>query len=160
MRFNPLDFFKLAKSLYQSQFSSLLKDATFRTVIGRLYYSCFLTYRELLRQLIRDSKYNKVAHSRAAHRCVIRLIKKIDIRLGNFLSSLHLKRLDADYELSKYVDEKMVEESLAIAEQLLSNISIESIKQNYELKRTDVQRILEEIYTELFARRSLNDKNH
>jgi len=160
MPFDPLDFFKLAKSLYQSDLSSLLKDATFRTVIGRLYYSCFLTYRELLRQLIRDRKYDRVASSSAAHSCVIRLIKKLDIYLGNFLSQLHQKRLVADYELYKCLDKKMIEESLAIAEQLLSNTSIQSIKQNYKLKRTDVQRRLEEIYTKIFERRPFNDKNH
>ena len=153
MTFDPLDFFKLAKILHQSPPSSELKEAILRTIIGRAYYSSFLKYRELLRDLIMSETYDKIARTGAIHSCVIQLLKVLDKTMGMFLSSLHRRRREADYELNKHLDERVVEETLAIADRLLNTISIQKIQQVFYIKERIVQTRLNQFYEEFIRRR-------
>lgn len=86
--FDPVEFFYIARKLYTE--SENLDSGAARTIINRAYYAAHLVVRE---------KYKIKNDGTGSHTAVIDHYKKRDRTLGNKLSTLFMKRKDADYNL-------------------------------------------------------------
>ena len=87
--FDPVEFFHIARKLYKE--SENLDSGTARTCINRAYYAAFLVARE---------KYKIKNDGAGIHRSVIDHCKKRAPKTGNQLSTLFMRRTDADYKLN------------------------------------------------------------
>jgi uncharacterized protein (UPF0332 family) len=91
--FDPVEFFHIARILYNE--SEKLDSGAARTCINRAYYAAHLVVRE---------KYKIKDTGKTAHTAVIDYFKKRSPVHGNQLSTLFLKRKDADYKLDDSLD--------------------------------------------------------
>ncbi len=122
--FDPRDFYKLSKSLFET---TECGEALIRTAINRAYYSVYLTYREWLR-LKFGVDINKEAEKRkrSVHTPLIDVVYE-KTRKHFFLDLMReLKRTreTCDYDLKMEVTEYDAKTAIAIAEELLREVEV------------------------------------
>lgn len=114
--FDPIDFLKLAKSLYNNN-----DEGSLRTSISRAYYAVFLMCREKIKQ-----KYSNVLQGyekdHGVHQAVIKALKSLKLYdISDKLDGLRRMRVKADYELSINVNKRDVEKALKLANYIYSH---------------------------------------
>src|SRR3989344_4121867 len=125
MVFAPEDFYNIAMKVYSEPIAGL-ENASYRTVVGRVYYSLFLTIKKYL---LNKGKWEEVKRFHVSsyrdagiHERLIEYLKvyqddRVDIpsikvlHLANYLSTLKTLRVNADYELLFNSDATMAKSS-------------------------------------------------
>lgn len=109
--FNGKKFVEIARAiLADAQFH---REAGYRTVVGRAYYSCFhVTYRWLRGKGWREKG------TRSLHKQVGDELRKYDPYAANLLKSLFDLRVLSDYRLKRVVDDSHAKKSILLSEQI------------------------------------------
>ncbi len=134
----PREFLETAADL-----SSGVREADWRTSIGRSYYALFLALREVL--LAGDPRrlLSSGGGRRLGHEFLVRCLKNCsdaDVNeIGDILFDLKIKRHDADYDLSVRIDRQAATRSLADAKNLAEHVD----RVGGERIATHVSRLLE-----------------
>lgn len=120
--FDPYRFYEVSKHLYENFDNN---EAILRTIIGRAYYSVYLTCREWLREnfgidINRESKKRKVS----VHSALIHLIyeRRGEGYFIDFIRELKEKRELSDYELRIHITKEDAEKAVYIAESILKEV--------------------------------------
>lgn len=131
--FDPKDFFKVSKNLYdaanvggcETLTSSNCEEALLRTIAGRAYYSVYLTCREWLRKQF-GVDVNKEAKRRekSVHTTLIELMLEYTRKqyLVDFIGELKRFREMSDYELGIKIEKDDAQRCILLAEDILNEI--------------------------------------
>lgn len=123
--FNPIDFYKFAKTLNECE--KLESEACDRTIIGRCYYSSFLSSKQFAIELgsIELLEYDKPYFKRKGeiHSAVRDSLFEHHLgHIANFLKDLFDRRVDADYYPNKSINKKDAGEAIALCEMISEKI--------------------------------------
>jgi len=112
-KFDPSDFYKLAKSLLSN--FKLYNEAVARTVIGRAYYAAFLHAREKVSISENEKK--------GVHWKVREALKKMrKPHISGKLFELFRLREKADYRLNIFVKKEEAEKALQLAQDIINKL--------------------------------------
>ena len=116
MSIAPEEFCSLAKQL--SNDNDYKSETVRRTVIGRIYYGCFLKARNKFG--VHGLNLKKRTE---IHQLVAMNLTKYDPKLGDFLKKLRKKRNKADYDIHLTITDSEVNFTILIADQLLLHLN-------------------------------------
>ena len=114
--FNPDDFLILANKLIDD--NDYTDESRYRTVIGRAYYSAFLTaYKKFLEKGRNFPNVDRI------HMDVRKALQNEMSKIGNKLEKLHEDyRVPSDYYLVEHIDRRMAEDSIRLSQIIISAI--------------------------------------
>jgi len=160
MSFDPDGFLRLAEILESRNCGELegvntakegdkklqnLEEALFRTIISRLYYYVFLTFREIIKkQIEKHNPYlyglledNSFWDNHKIHGFVADVLSEISGDYGKFIKSLRRLRNSADYHLEKMITERKVNKAKSIVNTLIkeSNLISQELERIVESDR-------------------------
>ncbi|MBC7094869.1 hypothetical protein [Thermococcus sp.] len=147
MVFDPDGFFRLAEILESRDYKELervnsakegdknlqnLEEALFRTIISRLYYYVFLTFREIIKKQIKEHnpylydtlEYKSFWDDHRIHGFVADVLSEISSDYGGFIKSLRRLRNDADYRLEKIITENEINKARSIVNKLINELNL------------------------------------
>lgn len=117
----PWEFLETAADL-----SSGVREADWRTSIGRSYYALFLALREALLAGIPRRLLSSGGGRRLGHDFLVRCLKNCgdsDVNeIGDILFDLKIKRHDADYDLAVRIDRQAATHALGDAKRLAEHV--------------------------------------
>ena len=112
------DFINLADKLLKDK--DYNDEPTFRTIISRVYYGCFLYLIPSLgfsyRTYLKKDKIGKI------HQMVIKTLKDRNYELGTYLESLRRYRNNSDYFPDEDISINEVRTSINLAKQIMANV--------------------------------------
>jgi hypothetical protein len=99
--FDPKDFYNFADEI--KIFTSRYIEAQQRTQASRIYYSCFLAIREIIRNSLASTpekaQYDQLSRSQYVHGAIDQIVTIADHHTRSLLVKLKKNRQLADYEL-------------------------------------------------------------
>jgi uncharacterized protein (UPF0332 family) len=139
--FDPMNIYQFTKEL--EGFDSQFVEAKERAIVSRVYYSIFLTIRELLRKEVKNTPaeplYDQLYKDAYIHAVVIESLAQCDVHSKSLLSSLRKNRNEADYN----IDTKnygSVRDNFSNAEELTKRYT--DISQGFKSNSYEIQEII------------------
>ena len=135
-----MNIYQLTKEL--DGFPSKFTEAKERTIVSRIYYSIFLTIRELIRQEVKNTPaeplYDKLQDT-YIHAVVMESLAECDKHFKNLLFALRKGRNEADYNIqtSNYGSPN---DNFVIAEELITHYN--EISTSLKANSYEVQEII------------------
>ena len=156
-RFNPIEFLNLAESLYKDAKYAQLGEARDRTSISRAYYATFLHLREAIKININStfppeytSKFETISQKGVIHRCVLDIVRQLDLTSGMQFGKLMQLRRVADYELDKKIRLPQVKEAIGLAKELTRRSRV--LMQGFSTKSLSIKQVILRIYEKIITR--------